>query len=184
VNQPAGPGSGSGSGDGIHTLKALVLIVVVVLVGWAILAHTTKSHAKSPSAASPTTTTGSSTTIRAGSTTTTTVALIPPSSIKLQVLNGVGSGQLATEWSNKLKANPGYNTLAPADATSTVSKSEIYIVTPGYVREADALAVTVGLTAADINPTTPPPASAPIPAAARANANLILVVGPNLAGTA
>jgi hypothetical protein len=110
--------------------------------------------------------------------------LIPPSSIKLQVLNGTGSGQLATQWSNKLKANPGYNTLAPADATTTVPKSEIFIVTPGYQREADALATTVGLTAAAINPTIPPPASAPIPSTARANANLVLVIGPDLASTA
>ncbi len=118
------------------------------------------------------------------STPTTTVAVIPPSRIKLQVLNGVGSGQLATEWSNKLKANPGYDTLAPADATATVPKSEIYIVTPGYLREADALAVTTGLTSANINPTAPPPASAPIPATARTNANLVLVIGPDLAGSA
>jgi hypothetical protein len=100
------------------------------------------------------------------------------------VLNGTGSGNLATEWSNKLKANPGYNTLAPADATSTVPKSEIYIVTPGYLHEADALAVTVGLTATSINPTAPPPASAPIPSTARANANLVLIIGPDLASKA
>jgi hypothetical protein len=100
------------------------------------------------------------------------------------VLNGTGSGQLATQWSNKLKANPGYNTLAPADATATVPRSEIFIVTPGYLREAEALAATVGLTSAAINPTTPPPASAPIPSSARANANLVLVIGPDLAAKA
>ena len=157
MNQPVGPGSGSG--DGIHTLKAVALIAVVVLIGWAVLHHTTKpAHGSSSSASSPTTTPGSPTTVPGASTTTTTVALIPPSSIKLQVLNGTGSGQLATQWSNKLKANPGYNTLAPADATATVPRSEIFIVTPGYLREAEALAATVGLTSAAINPTTPPPA--------------------------
>jgi LytR cell envelope-related transcriptional attenuator len=185
VNQPVGSGSGSGSGDGIHTLKALVLIVVVVVIGWAVLHHTTKpSHGTSSSATSPTTAPRSSTTVPGTSTPTTTTPVIPPSSVKLQVLNGVGSGQLSTEWSNKLKANPGYNTLAPANATATVPKSEIYIVTPGYQREADALAVTVGLTAAAINPTVPPPASAPIPTTARTNANLVLVIGPDLASSA
>jgi len=182
VNQPAG--SGSGSGDGIHTLKALILIVVVVLIGWVVLHHTTKPHSSASSATSPTTVPTAPTTVPGGATTTTTVALIPPSSIKLQVLNGVGSGQLATEWSNKLKANPGYNTLAPADATATVPASRIYIVTPGYQREADALATTVGLTAAAIVPTAPPPASAPIPSTARTNANLVLVIGPDLAAKA
>jgi len=183
MNQPVGPGQGPGSGDGIHTLKALVLIVVVVLIGWAVLHHSTKPSHASSGATSTTTTPHSSTTVP-GATPTTTVAVIPPSQIKLQVLNGTGAGQLAAEWSNKLKANPGYNTLAPNDATSTVSKSEIYIVTPGYLREADALAVTVGLTAAAINPTAPPPASAPIPASARSAANLVLIIGPDLAGTA
>ena len=182
MNQPAG--SGSGSGDGIHTLKALILIVVVVLIGWVVLHHTTKPHSSASSATSPTTVPTAPTTVPGGATTTTTVALIPPSSIKLQVLNGVGSGQLATEWSNKLKANPGYNTLAPADATATVPASRIYIVTPGYQREADALATTVGLTAAAIVPTAPPPASAPIPSTARTNANLVLVIGPDLAAKA
>jgi hypothetical protein len=100
------------------------------------------------------------------------------------VLNGVGSGQLAAQWSNKLKANPGYHTLPPADATSTVPKSEIYVITPGYQREADALATTVGLTKASIIPTAPPPASAPIPTSARTNANLVLIIGPDLAGKA
>jgi LytR cell envelope-related transcriptional attenuator len=163
----------------------VALIVVVVLIGWAVLHHTTKpSHGSSSSASSPTTAPHSSTTVPGSATTTTTVPVIPPSSIKLQVLNGVGSGQLATEWSTKLRANPGYNTLAPADATATVPKSEIYIVTPGYLREAEALATTVGLTSAAINQTTPPPASAPIPSTARANANLVLIVGPDLAGKA
>ncbi len=184
MNQPVGPGSGPGSGDGIHTLKALALIVVVVLIGWVVLHHTTKTHGATPSASSPTTAPRSSTTVPGGSTTTTTVAVIPPSSIKLQVLNGVGSGQLATEWSNKLKANPGYDTLAPADATATVPTSRIYIVTPGYLREADALAATVGLTAAAIVPTAPPPATAPIPTTARTNSNLVLIIGPDLAGKA
>jgi LytR cell envelope-related transcriptional attenuator len=184
VNQPVGPGSGSGNGDGTHTLKALVLIVAVVLIGWAVLHHTTKAHGSTSSASSPTTVPTAPTTVRGGATTTTTVAVIPPSSIKLQVLNGVGSGQLATQWSTKLHANPGYNTLAPADATSTVSASRIYIVTPGYQREADALATTVGLTAASIVPTAPPPASAPIPSSARTNANLVLIIGPDLAGKA
>jgi LytR cell envelope-related transcriptional attenuator len=182
VNQPVG--QGSGNGDGVHTLKALVLIVAVVLIGWAVLHHTTKAHSPTPSASSPTTATTAPTTVPGRATTTTTVALIPPSSIKLQVLNGVGSGQLATEWSNKLKADPGYDTLAPADATATVPASRIYIVTPGYQREAQALATTVGLTAAAIVATAPPPASAPIPSTARTNANLVLIIGPDLAGKA
>ena len=75
------------------------------------------------------------------------------------------TGSLAGEWSAKLKANPGYNTLAPDNATAKVAQSEIYVVTPGYLPEANALAVAVGLPVTAVNPTTPPPATAPDPAA-------------------
>ncbi len=75
------------------------------------------------------------------------------------------TGSLAGEWSAKLKANPGYDTLAPLNATAKVAQSEIYIVTPGFQREANALAVAVGLPVTAVNVTVPPPASAPIPAA-------------------
>jgi hypothetical protein len=158
------------------------VIVAVLVVGWLVLRH------GSSSTGSATTTTHaaarSSTTSSTAPATTTTVALIPPSSIKLQVLNGVGSGQYSTQWSNKLKANPGYNTLAPADATAKVATSVIYIITPGYLPEAQHLAAVVGLPATAVDPTIPAPATAPIPAHARAAANLVLVIGPNLTSTA
>jgi LytR cell envelope-related transcriptional attenuator len=172
-----------GGSGGTQTGKALLVIVVVVVVGWLVLRH----GSSSPSAASATTrasvpaTTTPASTI---ATTTTTVALIAPSSIKLQVLNGVGSGMLATEWSNKLKANPGYNTLAPNNATATVPTSTIYVMSAAYIPDADHLAALVGLSSAAVNPTVPAPASAPIPTGARAAANLVLVIGPNLAGSA
>jgi hypothetical protein len=117
------------------------------------------------------------------STTTTTVPLIPPSSIKLQVLNGVGTGQLAGEWSNKLKASPGYNTLAADNATAVVTTSTIYVMTIGYIPEALHLATVVGLPASAVD-TTIAPASVPIRSSERAAPNLVLVIGPNLAGTA
>lgn len=108
-----------------------------------------------------------------------------PPNIKLQVLNGVLTGSLAGEWSVKLKANPGYNTLPPNNATARVASSEIYVVTHGYGREADALALTVGLPVTKVvNPTTPLPATAPVPAVDRTTANLILIIGPDLAATA
>ena len=116
--------------------------------------------------------------------TTVAAALIPPSSIKLQVLNGVLTGSLAGQWSAKLKANPGYNTLTPDNSTAKVATSVIYIITPGYRREANALAVAVGFPVTAVNTTVPAPSSAPIPAAERTTANLVLIIGPDLAGSA
>jgi hypothetical protein len=162
----------------MQTGKAVVVIVVVVIVGWVILRHGPSStHAAAPSTTHPTTAT-------TAAPTPTTTPLVPPASIKLQVLNGVLVGSLAGEWSAKLHANPGYDTLPALNATAKVAQSVIYIVTPGFQREANALAVAVGLPVTAVNTTIPPPASAPIPPQDRASANLILVIGPDLASSA
>lgn len=177
MNQPGRPAPGPG---GMQTGKAVLLIAVVVVVGWVVLRHGTTTHV----ASSPTTHT-SPTTVGPAAVPTTTVPLVAPADTKLQVLNGVLTGSLAGEWSIKLKANPGYDTLPPLNATEKVDESEIYVVTGGFGREADALAVAVGLPiTAVVNPTGPLPATAPIPAADRTQANLVLVIGPNLAGSA
>ena len=154
--------------------------MVVVVGWWVLLKGTPSSHV-----ASTTPTTHATTTLRpATPPTTAAAALVPPSSIKLQVLNGVLTGSLAGKWSAKLKANPGYNTLPPDNATAKVAASEIYVITPGYQREANALAVAVGLPVTAVNTTVPAPSSAPIPAAERTTANLVLIIGPDLAGSA
>jgi hypothetical protein len=178
------PGRQTGGTSGAtQTGKAILVIAVVVFVGWLLLLKSSPTGHGSASGA--TTTLHATTTIHQATTPTTAApALIPPASIKLQVLNGLLTGSLAGQWSTKLKANPGYNTLPPNNATAKVSTSEIYIMTPGYQREANALAVAVGLPVTAVNQTIPAPATAPIPANARTTANLVLIIGPNLAGSA
>lgn len=168
-----------GHDGGSQTVKGIVVVAVLVALGVAVLARAGGSHAPAPAAArqAPATTTTT-----APSSTTTT--LVPAAQIKLQVLNGVGTGSLAGEWSNKLKANPGYQTLTPLNATARVTSSSIYVVTPGFVPEADALASVVGLPTSAVNTTAPPPSSAPIPSSALSGANLVLVIGPDLAASA
>lgn len=170
------------SSTGMQTGKAVAVIVVVVVVGWLALAKGTKTPSTSTAAAAHTS--HSTTTRPALTVPTTTVPLLPPSSIKLQVLNGVGTGSYAGEWSNKLKTKYGYDTLAPDDATTRVLQSEIYVVTPGYQPEARALATAAGVPATAIIATNPVPANAPIPASERSTANLVLIVGNDLAGSA
>jgi hypothetical protein len=155
---------------------ALVVVAVAVVIGVLVLSHSPPHKASSAGAARPSSL--STTTTSVAPTTPTT--LVPPASIKLQVLNGVGYDALAGDWSRKLHASPGYDTLAPDNATSRVTASAIYVITPGYYPEAVALAQTVGLTSAAVNPTVPAPASAPIPPSERAEANLVLVIGPDL----
>jgi hypothetical protein len=160
----------------------VLVIAVVILVGWLVLAKTPGStHAASTPTTHHRTT---STTAHPASPATTQAPLIPPASIKLQVLNGLLTGSLAGQWSAKLRANPGYNTLTPDNATAKVAASEIYILTPGYQREANALAVAVGLPVTAVNLSVPAPATAPIPPTERTTANLVLVIGPDLAGSA
>jgi len=176
-------GGGSGADGGTQTLKAVVLIAAVVIVGILVLAHNPRSTA--------TQTTGttkpphsSSTTVTTVPRPTTTTTLVPAASTKLQVLNGTGGGNLATQWTTKLKANPGYATQPPDDATAKVAASQIYVITPGFLPEAFALARTVGLPSSAVVTTVPAPATAPIRATERANSNLVLVIGPDLASTA
>lgn len=164
-------------------MKAVVLIAVLIVLAIGVLARSTNhatvaTTATSRKAAAPTTT---PTTAPAATTPTT---VLPASQVKVQVLNGVLTGALAGQWSTKLKANPGYQTLPPDNATAKVTASVIYILTPGYGPEADALAAAVGLPSSAVNTTVPAPASAPIPVAERATANLVLVIGPDLAGSA
>jgi hypothetical protein len=166
------------------------VIAVVILIGVAVLHRSGKPVSASSSTTAPPTTHGATTPTHPAVTTTTvarpttTTTLVPVSSVKLTVLNGTGISGVAKKWSDKLKANPGYNTLAPDNATKNVTASEIYVITPGYEAEAQALARTVGLPSTAVNPTVPAPASAPIPAGDREAANLVLVIGPDLAAKA
>lgn len=177
------PPGGPSRDGGVHGFKALVLIVVLVAVGIAVLARSTTGKV-SPSSAAASQHSASSTTSPTVPAPTTTVALIPASQVKVQVLNGVLTGSLAGQWSTKLHTSAGYITEPPDNATAKVQSSIIYILTPGYQAEADALAAAVGLPASVVDPTIPPPASAPIPASERATANLVLVIGPNLVASA
>ena len=176
MNRPAGPPPGGG----VHAGKAAVVIAVAVLIGVLVLHHNPSTH----SAASATTSRASAAPPTTVAPTTSTTTAIPAASVKVQVLNGTGSGNLASRWATKLRTSPGYNTLAPDDTTSRVTQSAIYVETPGYLPEAYALATAVGLSPSAVNTTIPAPASAPIPTSERSKANLVLVIGPDLANGA
>jgi hypothetical protein len=178
-------GDGGPSPDAAaQTVKALALIVVVVVVGFLVLHHNpgvTKNASKSTTTRKGAASAVSSTVPAS----TTTTVLIAPSSVKVQVLNGVSAtASYGSEWSKKLQTTPGYDTLAADNASTTVAASEIYVLTPGYLPEALQLAHVVGIPASAVVTTIPPPASAPIPARDRTSANLVLVIGPNLVASA
>lgn len=182
----SGPAA-DGPARGAQILKAGALIVVLVAVGVAVLYRSGRSHVsvaaalQSPrgAATTPVTTTPPP----APTTTTTTLPPVPPSQVKVQVLNGVLTGALAGEWSTKLHSRYGYITEPPDNATTSVTASTIYVITPNYVPEAMALASEIGLPASDVDATIPPPLTAPIPPSERGTANLVLVIGPELSAS-
>jgi hypothetical protein len=183
MNQPMGPGgTNSNREGGIHTVKAVVVIAIVVALGVFVLARVKPAPKSSASASG-----GSATTVHHGGTTTlppptTSTTLVPVAAVKLQVLNGVLTGSLAGQWSAKLRANPGYSVLTPYDATARVASSVIYVITPGYGPEGNALAAVVGLPTTAVQVVVP--ATAPIPPAEKAKANLVLIIGPDLEASA
>lgn len=179
--RPTG-GRGPRGEGGVQWFRALVLIAVLVIVGILILAKTTSSPASKASTSSATTRPTTPSTSVAP--TTTTAPPLAAIQVKVQVLNGLLTGSLSSQWNAKLKSTYGYQVGPADDATSKVTTSVIYVITPGYQTEADQLATRVGLTASSVNPTVPAPATAPIPAAERATANLVLIVGSDLAGQA
>jgi hypothetical protein len=167
----------------VQWVKALLVIGVLVVIGIVIL---NKSGPSSPTTPVSSThhggTTSTSSTTALAPTTTTTV--LPAAQVKVQVLNGLLTGSLAGQWSQKLKSQSGYQTQPPDDATTRTPVSAIYILTPGYLSEAYALATTVGLPSTAVNKTIPAPATAPIKSTERSTANLVLVIGQDLAASA
>ena len=180
MNRPTG---GRRAEGGVQWLKALILIALLVIAGVLILSKTVTTSSKG-SSTSTHHSSGSSTTSSSVPAPSTTTTLLPAGQVKVQVLNGLRTGKLAGQWSQKLKTQFGYVTEPPDDATVKTTASVIYVLTPGYQAEAVQLATQVGLTASAVNPTIPAPATAPIPATERSTANLVLVVGQDLAGTA
>jgi len=163
------PSAPSGASGGTNTVRAVVLLVVAVAVAVGIL-----SQIHSPRG---TRTAGTATT-------TTTVPLLAPSKVTVQVLNGLISGSLSSEWSAKLKDTYGYQTLPPNNVTRADTADTIYIVKAGFLPEAQVLAHQLALPTSVIVPSVPPPASAPIPATVLHQADLVLVVGQGLASKA
>lgn len=168
---------------GPHTFRAVVIVVLAVAVTVGLL---TQLHAGRPSSVAGragTSGSGASTTTTvAPSTTTTTAPPRPPSQVRLQVLNGLLTGTLSSQWSAKLHTQEGYVTLAPDNTTAQDPTSAIYVIKSGYEAEAAALAKTVGLPKSAIVDTVP--SNAPIPGIDLQEADLVLVIGQSLASQA
>jgi hypothetical protein len=160
--------SGTALGRGIGLLVVAVVIGVIVL------------HSVSRSATVPTTQTAATTATTSPHTgtssgrSTTTLATRPPSQVVTLVANGTHVAGAAGRVNTVLQ-KAGYNVLAPTNSTATVNSTTVYFAA-GYDREGVALANSLSL-----GPSTVQPMPASPPVANLRGANVLVVVGPDLA---
>jgi hypothetical protein len=113
---------------------------------------------------------------------TTTLTPPTPSTVSVAVLNGTSTPGAAGFFTNKLKV-AGYDTLSPSDASADTATSTLVVVTPQGTKAAgEAVAVALGLSLSSV--TAAPPSSAPIPSGALSGADVVVLVGSDIASQA
>jgi hypothetical protein len=156
-----------------HVVRAVVLVVVGVTLGVVLLHSIGRAPAGSVVSVTSTST-PSPTTSAPPSPTTTTAPARPPAQVKALAANGTKTSGAANKVADTLR-KAGYNVLAPTNATTSVQSSTVYYV-PGFLSEAGAVAAALGLA-----PTTVMPLPTPSPVPNMNGADVVVVVGPDLA---
>jgi LytR cell envelope-related transcriptional attenuator len=183
-NHAAGDGS-FGRSAGINVGKALALVAVAVLIGGLLLRHNrgtvtvsaaggTSTTAKPATSASPTT---NAPTSLPAAVTPTSQAVRAPSTVKVLVANGTSVGGAATRFSDKLHT-AGYDTLAATNTTARGITSTVVYYGPAFQKEAVALAQQLGVGVGAVQPMPVQP-----PVATLNGANILVIVGQDLAGS-
>jgi hypothetical protein len=112
---------------------------------------------------------------------TTTAPIKAPKDVKVLAINGTTTAGAASRVGTVLKP-AGYNVLRAVDATAqvkaTTRASAVYYVTKEYEREAKAIQLALALPPAPITAVPTPP-----PAPEVNQANVVILVGPDLAKT-
>jgi LytR cell envelope-related transcriptional attenuator len=150
----------------------LALVVVAVVIGVLLLPSATRPPLAVSAAPTSSTTTVPRTHGHGSTTTTTTIA---PADIHVLVANATTVNGVAGRVTTFL-GTKGFATLTATNAVGPkVAASEIYAI-GGATADTAAVAAALGLPAANIAPVTAAP---PVPTAA--GANVVVVVGPDLA---
>jgi hypothetical protein len=161
----------------VHVGKAAALIVVALGLGFIVLNDDSvgsfRAAASTPRVSVPDT---FSETVSTTTTPTTSAAERQPAQIKVIAINATGRAGVAGQATTRLR-DAGYNALAPGNATAAVSASRpasvIYVVTPGYDREALTIAALFRLPDSAVKPLPNPSPSADI----RSDTNIAVLVG-------
>ena len=156
--------------------RGFFLVAAAVALGVGILSSIGKSGAASGSSPAAVVVGSSTTTTVPAGTTTTTQALAThsPSSVKVLVANGTSVSGVAGKLKTKLAAG-GFDLLAPTNTTSPARASAVYYAA-GYQGDAQAVASTAGLSASSLQAM-----SSQLPVANSSGAEVIVVIGPDLA---
>jgi hypothetical protein len=156
--------------------RGFFLVAAAVALGIGILASIGKTVTPgSPAAA----VVGPTTTTTAPQATTTTTRALPThtaSSVKVLVVNGTSVSGVAGKLKTRL-ASGGWDLLAPTNTTSPAQASAVYYAA-GYQGDAQAVAAAAGLGAGALQAMT-----AQLPVADSSGAQVIVVVGPDLASS-
>ena len=161
-----------GRSAGMAAGRGAVLLTVAVLLGVVLLNAADDPGpdrvvaARDDDSPSPTTST-------TPVTTAVTIPLRPPAEVKVLAANGTTVKGVARKVTDQLKAG-GWNVLAPTDSRPAAA-SAVYF-TGDYQREAGAVAEALGLAATVVGPLPVPP-----PLTDARGANVVVVVGPDLA---
>ena len=162
----------------VNPARGAALVVVAVLLGLVLLRNGLDTSEVVTSSKGDDTSTDGGSDDGDGSDsdeeTTTTLAARPPAEVAVVVLNGTSVSGAAGKYSTAI-GSVGYQMLDPGDAATKIPATQVFF-TPGFEREAAAVALAAGA------PATVIPAALPTPPPGEVGAaNVVLVIGAALA---
>ncbi len=170
----AGDGS-FGRSAGMAAGRGAAVLVVAVVIG-IVLLNKVDDPVRQVSAGGGGSTTEETTTTTVVTPVPTTLPARPPAEVKVLSANGTKVNGAAGKTRDALKAL-GYNVLSPIEAKRPVEASVVFF-TPGFDREAQTVAQALKLQPTSVQPL---PAADALPVSDLRGANVVAVVGPDLA---
>jgi hypothetical protein len=170
-NDPTPPDGSNGRAGGIAIARAVIVIAAFVTTTVLVLGVIHPPAAKSAASGSPPT--PSTSTSQPGHPASTT-STVPPSQVHVLVANASGVPGAAATVTNRLQVG-GWSLLPPVNASTKIPTSQVYYVS-GQQQAADSIAASLHLPASAVAPYT---TAAPI--ASIGTAEVVVVVGPDLA---
>ncbi len=162
--------------DRPHSGRGLAIVIVAVVIGVLLLPSATRAPLSAAAVSSGTTTTlvPGRAAAHGHQSSTTTSTTVPPASIHVLVANATTVNGVAGSTTQFL-ASKGFGTLTATNALLKVTASEIFTV-GGATADTQAVAAALSLPASSIEP-----AAAAAPVASTTGANVVVIVGPDLA---